>query len=145
LLLPGGKMKTVLFGFLLLLACAPAQLTREQVDTLDYGGSICTNYRQIIKAYFDEVLLDPGSAQYTQMTAPEKLWYQDPFPPFQVFPGHFVFLSVNAKNAFGGYTGFKMYCFIFKGDFLTEVLVAEPYKYFKKVGENQIVLEDYKL
>ena len=70
---------------------------------------IPTNYKVKIQAKAGEKLLDPASAQYTWSGTP----YQAKSSAGMVYYQNF---SMNGKNAYGGYTGFKKKRAMFNDD-----------------------------
>ena len=80
--------------------CATPPST-EQISKLDYG-EFPVNYEATIKKYFDNVLVDPYSAQY-EFEPPQKYWVKDaPLAGGGLYAGYFVRMKVNAKNRMGG-------------------------------------------
>lgn len=94
----------------LLGACA----TREQIDaavTADYGMPPPADvWHRNVKAWFDNTLKDPESAQY-KMGCPVKGYMQRAVfdGPGMEFVGYMALVEVNAKNSYGGYTGYESY------------------------------------
>ena len=92
-------------------ASAPSQ---EQLDTADYGSPISQlEAERKAKVWLKGHLKDPNSAEIDWGVV-EPGWIRD--APIQ--GGGFVFgyrldSQVNAKNSFGGYTGYKPYIFLF--------------------------------
>lgn len=118
------------YGFcilILLIGCTSIQPTKEQYINADYGP-YPENYEQRIKDYFSSILRDPYSAQY-RFHKPFKSWTRkapirgggiDKF-------GWTVRVWVNAKNAFGGFTGEKQYIFFFKDGIMQETGYLSSY------------------
>ncbi len=71
-------------------ACLP---TQSEIDNLDYG-SYPINYKSAIKAYFDNILFDPNSAQY-EFYEPAKTWLKS---GRTIMGGYGVGTNVNPKN-----------------------------------------------
>jgi hypothetical protein len=70
-------------------------------------------YENIVKAYWERVLVDPASAIY-RFGSPVK-GYSTRLGPQTVY-GWLIPFEVNAKNQFGGYTGAKTYeAFFYEG------------------------------
>ncbi len=115
-------MMTIILSIsLMLMSGCVAKPTPEQLARADYG-EYPTNYERIVKEFMVECLKDPDSAQY-KFKAPYKGYVCK--PPIQGGGvdkfGWLVDVQVNAKNSYGGYTGYKRYLFIFKGDDYTYV------------------------
>ena len=72
----------------------------------DYGPEP-TNVEQIIRAYMDRALKDPGSAQVRFDRPLRRGWYSGQY-------GWVQCLQINAKNSFGGYNGFRPNFFFIK-------------------------------
>jgi hypothetical protein len=66
------------------------------------------------------------SAQYGQVTSPQHDWIRDaPIEGHQMHYGWGVLASVNAKNSYGGYTGFQTYHFLFRGEKVESVITPQ--------------------
>ena len=107
---------------LLLAACAasqpaahaPVQISMRTVRSANYGV-YPQNYERQIRQYLNETLLDGGSARIRIITPPRKVFsiYKNPEDdytgPSQLKYAQYyvVCVNVNAKNAFGGYTGWQ--------------------------------------
>lgn len=105
--------------------------TLEDQQQADYGGKP-VEYRETIGRYFDDTLKDPRSIQYGEITAPVTGFYQLRAPlisggKLSTTFGWLVTASINAKNSYGGYVGFRTYTFIFRGEEIvhTEAPVTE--------------------
>jgi hypothetical protein len=95
----------------------------EGVSALDHGPKPI-QYQRIVKAYLANRLRDENSAQYQ---------FQEPFKGYtRKAPlagggienvGWVVCVRVNAKNGFGGYTGWKTWRFVIRNN----ELIAEIY------------------
>ena len=101
-----------------LCACASTPAA-EKIATADYGDEISQIEAQAqAEKWLKSHLKDPHSAQIDWGVV-QKGWTKD--APIQ--GGGFQFgykldVQVNAKNSFGGYTGYKPYIFLFfNGDF----------------------------
>lgn len=101
-------------------APTPAQLTAA-----DYGA-VPTRYEDGIRAYFDSTLKDPSSIQYREVTVPQKGYVQAaPIAGGGITYGWLVNATINGKNSYGAYVGFKTYSFLFRGDELVNTAVPE--------------------
>ncbi len=105
------KHTIILLATVFLFGCAPSQ---KEIETADYGP-YPAHYEELIKEHMKNWLLDPHSAVYE---------FEPPYKGY-VFRGillggnHFgwvVKARINAKNAYGGYAGFKNYTFLIKYD-----------------------------
>ena len=98
---------------LLLAACAytppSAQVSMKTVRSANYG-SYPRNYQRQIRQYLNDTLLDPDSAKI-RIAPPRKVFkiYETDDRPSQpkYYPCYLVCAEVNAKNTYGGYTGWQ--------------------------------------
>lgn len=84
--------------------------TAKELESGDYG-SYPDTYKEIVKTYLDRSLKDPESARIEYPSAPRTAWNK--FGGELKF-GYAVCVNVNAKNSYGGYTGFKRHYFLIK-------------------------------
>jgi hypothetical protein len=107
-------MKSLALVIILSVCAGCATPSREAMATADYGP-YPTDYEQQIKQVIEPTLRDPWSAHY-QFTAPQKGWAGgNALVTIKTRYGWIVGVSVNAKNGFGGYTGWKQYSFLVTG------------------------------
>ena len=121
--------RPALLGSLCLLAaCAvtppSAQVSMKTVRSENYG-SYPKNYERQVRQYLNETLLDPGSAKI-RISPPRKvfrIYNPEPktFPPktpkqLETSGYYLVCAEVNAKNTFGGYTGWQRHRYRFYKD-----------------------------
>lgn len=118
-----AKRGLILLATAALGACVtlPNAPTEEQLRTADYGPAP-TDYRRAVKAYLEHRLRDVESARFEFFSEPGHSWAGNS-PPFVY--GWGVCAYINAKNAYGAYTGTKMYYFFLKGDEVYEGDVSE--------------------
>jgi hypothetical protein len=106
--------------------CATTAPTVAQLQTAEYGEPPQT-YEGVIHSYFDASLKDPASIQYKDLTAPEKGYTQHDRGLIgggvKITYGWLVKATVNAKNSYGGYVGFRTYTFLFRGDQVVDMIV----------------------
>jgi len=100
----------------MLAGCATAPSSQELLEA-DYG-SYPENYEEIIKNYMSNVLKDPMTAEFRFDKVPQKLWIGGLFTKRQF--GYGTCASINAKNAFGGYVGFRRYFFLINDSTVVE-------------------------
>lgn len=99
--------------------------TQEEINKFDYGTPISIDYQKSIKQYFDEILFDPYSAVY-EFSEPQQYWFKEaPLLGGKLYAGYLVYVTVNAKNRMGGYTGKEKYGFLFKNNSLSKVMSPE--------------------
>lgn len=98
-------MKSIITGALLVLLAGCASLpTAQEAASADYGP-MPTNYEQIVKTYYGTTLKDPDSAQYRNISSPRQYWLGDRFTGAKY--GYLVCVTLNAKNSYGAYVGYK--------------------------------------
>ncbi len=100
---------------LLLGACASPAPTPVELASADYGASISQD-EAVAKAkqFFSRYLKDSFSAQYEWGKVDQGWLRHAPIHGGVVVYGYILDVNVNAKNAFGAYTGWKPYRFAFK-------------------------------
>jgi hypothetical protein len=84
--------------------------TAEQIATADFG-TYPYNYKDMVNAYMAYIVLDPSSVQYRDWTTPKKNHWGH-FA--STYYGYTLCVSINAKNAMGGYVGFDTYDFFIR-------------------------------
>lgn len=109
--------RIIVLLFVLLLAACVTPPTQSEQATADYGTPItqADAQAQAKQEYFDKYLKDPSSAQY-QWGQVKQAWYGVGIMANgngNVDYGYVLDVNVNAKNSFGGYTGFITYRFMF--------------------------------
>ncbi len=97
--------------FLFLFACAN-QPTKELIESSDYGPKP-KDYKNLVITYMQTTLKDPDSAKYNWNREPTKMWVVNPHGSGHLF-GWGTCALINAKNGFGGFSGFQKYFFFFK-------------------------------
>jgi hypothetical protein len=89
---------------------------KEEMDAADFGLAP-TDYEVAIKKWMKDNLRDPLSAQIDEIGQPEKSWWGQLgglAAARDIRYGWVVMAKINAKNAYGGYIGFKKYWFYFR-------------------------------
>ena len=98
-------MKTIFSLSLLslLFSCALMKPSERTLASLDYGEAP-TNYVALFKQGMKMRLKDPSSLQTLDIKPPKKMWSRD----LNGVHNYWVICGLfNAKNSFGGYTGFQ--------------------------------------
>lgn len=117
------KTAAIALTALMLAGCAATVPTHEQQANAYYGELVKQEHAQeVAKAYFETRLKDPDTAQY-RFDDLHSGWIKD--APISGGKFHFGFIlpvKVNAKNSYGGYTGYKPYSLLFRDDKLVKVL-----------------------
>lgn len=121
-----------LFFPLLFTACGTA-VKPADLQNADYG-EYPTNYEQLAKNWFENEgsLRDPWSAKYRFHGNPIKAYNREaPITGGAIAKfGYLIYVDVNAKNGFGGYTGWEEYrLFVRNGEILGRI---EPNMYFEE-------------
>ena len=110
---------------LLTTACATSTpISPERLSAADYGQPP-TNYEEVIKARFNEILIDPTSPIY-QIEKPRK-GYTMKSPAYGTSErfGWIVCGTVNSKNRMGGYSGRLPFFTLFQGNHLVTFIPGE--------------------
>lgn len=113
-------------SLLLATGCASVRApTEAEMAVADYGAEP-QHYLDSIHAYFNQTLKDPASIQYRLVTMPEHGYthFSNAFTGRTLY-GWLVRAEINAKNSYGGYTGFQTYQFLFRGDQLVNVTTPD--------------------
>lgn len=93
-----------------ILGCStPPAPTPQELAAADYGP-YPDQYQAKIASYLQVTLKDPESARISTPFKPVKTYAGLNAPQY----GWGTCMGVNAKNSFGGYTGNKMYFFLFR-------------------------------
>lgn len=115
---------SVLAALLLVAACA-TPVSPEKLASADYGPPPPANYEEIIKARFNEILIDPTAPLY-QIQSPHKGYTkQSAMYGTQERFGWVVCGTVNSKNRMGGYTGRLPFFALFRGGYIAEFIHGE--------------------
>jgi len=108
-------VKYLLLALVPILFCSCLRMTAPSVAAQNgaYYGDPPKNYESSVKEYMDDVLIDSGSAKYSNWSGPTKGYVHD----FRgTFYGHKVCVQVNSKNRMGGYVGKTPFVFVFKNE-----------------------------
>jgi|CXWL01.1.fsa_nt_gi hypothetical protein len=105
--------KSLFLAILLSLPGCVSTATPEQLASADYG-TITPTYKEAIQNYMVGVLIDPESGRYRYFGEPIKgyAFVRGTINPPEF--GYLVNVGINAKNRMGGYSGEKLYAFLFK-------------------------------
>ncbi|HXK40724.1 MAG TPA: hypothetical protein VJ046_01330 [Candidatus Paceibacterota bacterium] len=94
--------------------CASAPPTNEELANADYGLPISQQEAEEKACIFlKRYLKDPDSAKIEWGTVQTGWIREAPILGGQLRFGYLLTANVNAKNSFGGYTGYKPYQFLF--------------------------------
>lgn len=97
--------------------CVSSQDREQMIMALEYG-SPPVHYEQSIKEFLETTLYDASSAKYI-FYKPLKCYKEiNGTIPWN---GYAVPVEINAKNRYGGYTGYSPELFLFDGDKLIEM------------------------
>jgi hypothetical protein len=127
-------MRTIalLLAMLALSSCASTAVKPEEAAKLNYGAAPAQP-EEDAKAYFETRLKDPRSAEYRFKKPFRGYTREIPISGGGVRTAGWVMITqVNAKNGFGGYTGWKTYRLFFKdgkllGEFDGNDWYSEPW------------------
>lgn len=98
----------------LLVGCATGSPTAEELVAADYGAPISQQDAEALaNAWLDGHLKDPLSAQKRWKPMYTGWFREAPIHGGALRFGYRLDGEINAKNSFGGYTGFKPYNFMF--------------------------------
>ena len=98
-------MKTIVIAAILIVLSGCVSLPSPQEAAAADYGPIPTNYEEIVKTFYGNMLKDPGSAQYRNISSPRQYWLGDRFTGAKY--GYLVCVTLNGKNSYGAYVGFK--------------------------------------
>ncbi|EGH0029542.1 hypothetical protein ID086_002925 [Salmonella enterica] len=122
------NLKNILVGliaFLSLLLSGCAQFNRPsdiKIQNGDYGLAPTDEDKAEIKDFIRSNLIAPNSAIF-KIDTPKKYWLTD-YKGVTHF-GYFIGVLVNAKNSFGGYTGWQPEGIFYKNGSMTDVTGIE--------------------
>lgn len=109
-------MRRLLVGFAFLWMAVSAGAKQPIVPSPLLAGPLPTDYKAKIKAWLDDTLKDPMSAQVEEVRGPRvgaHLHNRDFGGAKYGQPAWWVCYKVNAKNSYGAYTGNRLYMFAF--------------------------------
>jgi hypothetical protein len=102
-------LSTIPFILILLGGCASAP-NQQQMANADYGSP--QTPAQCLTAVEEKVkyvMKDPSSVQWQHNSCIKGYWSSVPIMGLPIAYGYFQSGSINAKNSYGGYVGFKPY------------------------------------
>lgn len=104
-----------LFATLLFLAGCATSFQKPPQDQ-NYGSPPSAPL-EAAKAYFSDILKDPDSARYKLLSCARAYSNKGlAYGGDVAWAGYACFVTINAKNSFGGYTGAKPYTVLFTND-----------------------------
>ncbi|MBA5234749.1 hypothetical protein H2Y56_21960 [Pectobacterium aroidearum] len=118
------KIISAILACLFFLTGCVAPMTKNEVAAASYQ-QLPSDYQEKIKQYFESRLKDPDSAKYR---------FSEPRKAFTEATRHFAYVvpvAVNAKNSYGGYTGFKMYYLSYYGSDFKDVTTGVNFEHVK--------------
>jgi hypothetical protein len=107
----------------ILSACAAAP-TQDELARADYGA-YPENFKDIIGQYVSSRLKDPDSAQFRYQNYPKPGYSRLGGMKF----GYVVCVAINAKNSFGGYTGYHANYFMIKDGVIIDAMMGSSGDY----------------
>jgi len=102
-----------------LAACAPAPVTKEETEGLDYGPKP-TRWREEIRSYLKLGLTDPKDAIIEFRTEPQQM-YQRRVAVRDMHYGWAICVNVNDKDTRGNFQGFYPVVFFFRNEKIVQV------------------------
>lgn len=85
------------------------------VATIGYGAELPADWQERVKTFMEMRLKDPVSAIWKFDEKSATAWAgESDMNGVRVVAGHVVTGQVNAKNSYGGYTGFEQYQFMIR-------------------------------
>jgi hypothetical protein len=125
-----GKTIGISLVFLLLSGCV-ATPTQQEIATAYYGEPPTMVFQEVmIKSLISSMLKDPDSAKF-QFGEPYKNYvisYRDGKTEY----GWIVKVAVNAKNSFGGYTGYQTYTILVRDEKMILGYGPDERSYYKE-------------
>ena len=108
------------FGYLFLLSlltsCASVP-TEADIDNADYGNNVAkSECIMLAKSFISNKLKDPSSAQFNNVDCYKGWEGNVPIAGVKATYGYRFVGNVNAKNSFGGYTGYSPFSGIVRDD-----------------------------
>jgi hypothetical protein len=88
----------------------------QSATEADFGPPPPENHEEIEKAFILENLKDPESARFRSIDKINKTAIQSGFASPTPILVWITALSVNAKNSYGGYSGFQYYAFAWQNE-----------------------------
>jgi uncharacterized protein YceK len=113
-------MKTIVIAIaacLVLVGCSsvPVEQVQAEAAKIGYGEPLPSNWQDMVKNYIAASLKDPMSAVYQFGEPAQGMIQKAPIRGGGLdVTGYLVSVLVNAKNSYGGYTGFKEYQFLIR-------------------------------
>ena len=116
--------KILLVCLSIFLAACATQPTKEEALNADYGAMPTTaDFVSTVESEIRRRMKDPDSAKFQYPFHAQKGWYQPPFG--KRYFGWWTCGLVNAKNSFGGYTGFGYFLAVYNGGRVVYVNLEE--------------------
>ena len=107
-------LNLVFLGAAMALAGCAAQPTAEQIAALNYGPPISQEWAEAqAKEAISSRLKDPYTAQFQFGQVYQGYVTGSAIEGHKLSPGYLLDVHVNARNSYGGYTGYKPYKFLF--------------------------------
>lgn len=116
--------KTLLSTALALsLAGCASMPSQEELSNADYGREMSqAECESVVKSEAEMFLKDADSAKYQFGVCDKRGLQSIPVMHIPKQYGYFMPVKINAKNAFGGYTGYKLHHFLMKnGEIIRKV------------------------
>lgn len=122
---------TALLSTTLLAGCyilpEPTIITMQEIRSLDYGR-YPSDYEKIVKRHLARTLIDPNSLMLDGISKPLKFVRFERTSstvktntPITAMRGYVVCARINAKNSYGGYTGWREHSYLINNGQLYEI------------------------
>lgn len=120
------RLMTLALTLLITAGCASGP-SQEQITNANYGSAPDqAAVEQAAKSFFTMHLKDASSAQY-QFAPAYKGWVStNRLEGSKLVAGYILDALVNAKNSFGGYTGWQKYQFVFNNGKIVRAASISP-------------------
>ena len=123
---------------ILVAGCASGPPTAEEYAKADYGAPIVQSDAEAkAQTFLKTSLKDPATAQYEWGSVGQGYFRTAPIEGGKLLWGYRMEAKINAKNSFGGYTGYTPWYFLFKDGELfavwSERVLSGGTKYWERV------------
>ena len=127
------KLKFVVLPFLFLVmflmsGCATVEIIPEENQSTE-AGAYPENYKELVNQYFDNRLKEPYTAKFRFIEKPARALQRFPSGPEgdNRHLGYLVYVDVNAKNSYGGYTGWEEFRFLIRDGQIVHRFTRNPH------------------
>ncbi|PHM46625.1 hypothetical protein [Xenorhabdus miraniensis] len=122
------KLVVLIIGGMFLVTGCVSPMTKQEIGNAKYDD-LPANYQETLRSIIANTLKDPDSAKYKFHDA--RLAYT----PASRNVAYVVPVEINAKNSYGGYTGYKTRYYVYVGRKYKDVTTGIQYTAVKWVDE----------